>query len=100
MDPATEAKAKLSVITSMAFVLLFVPTTMSSAFADNEVAPAPPSIGASVPLTYFGPSPSMVQPELVGPYQLLKAGKVDLNAGTITLPLYEGKVKINGGKTC
>jgi hypothetical protein len=44
----------------MAFVLLFVPTTMSSAFADNEVAPAPPSIGASVPLTYFGPSPSMV----------------------------------------
>ncbi|MGB6530006.1 MAG: hypothetical protein WBF33_18025 [Candidatus Nitrosopolaris sp.] len=93
------AKAKLSVITSMAFVLLFVPTTMSSAFADNEVAPAPPSIGASVPLTYFGPSPSMVQPELVGPYQLLKSGKVDLNAGTITLPLYEGKVKINGGKT-
>ena len=57
------------------------------------------SIGASVPLTYFGPSPSMVQPELVGPYQLLKSGKVDLNAGTITLPLYEGKVKINGGKT-
>jgi hypothetical protein len=31
------AKARLSVITSMAFVLLFVPTTMSSASAENEV---------------------------------------------------------------
>ena len=53
--------------------------------------------GSAAPLTYFGPSPSMVQPELIGPYQLLKAGKVDLNAGTITLPLYEGHVLINGG---
>jgi hypothetical protein len=39
----------------------------------------------------------MVQPELIGPYQLLKAGKVDLNAGTVTLPLYEGHVLIKGG---
>ena len=39
----------------------------------------------------------MVQPELIGPYQLLKAGKVDLNAGTITLPLYQGHVLIKGG---
>ena len=61
-----------------------------------DVAPAPPSIGAGVPLTYFGPAPSMVQRELVGPYQLLKAGQVDLNAGTITLPIYQGQVKVNG----
>ncbi|MEO5576067.1 MAG: hypothetical protein ABIR67_12960, partial [Gaiellaceae bacterium] len=33
----------------------------------DEVAPAPPSIGADIPLTYFGPSPSQVQKELVGP---------------------------------
>ena len=37
----------------------------------------------------------MVQRELIGPYQLLKAGQVDLNAGTITLPLYQGQVKVN-----
>lgn len=92
------SKVKLSVTTVLAFVILFVPITISSALA-LDVAPAPPSIGAAVPLTYFGPSPSMVQPELIGPYQLLKAGKVDLNAGTITLPLYVGHVKINGGKT-
>ncbi len=66
----------------------------SSVFA-VDVAPAPPSIGAGVPLTYFRPAPSMVQRELIGPYQLLKAGQVDLNAGTITLPLYQGQVKVN-----
>jgi hypothetical protein len=61
--------------------------------ADDEITPAPPSIGADVPVTYFGPTPSSVQRELVGPFQNLKAGKVDLDKGTITLPLYEGAVK-------
>ena len=84
-------------IAALGFILLFIPTVISSSAHALDVAPAPPSIGAAVPLTYFGPSPSMVQPELIGPYQLLKAGKVDLNAGTITLPLYEGHVLIKAG---
>src|SRR5919198_1153305 len=90
---------KTAMISALGFILLFLPTIIilssstSSAYA-LDVAPAPPSIGAAVPLTYFGPSPSMLQPELIGPYQLLKSGKVDLNAGTITLPLYEGHVLI------
>lgn len=54
---------------------------------------APPSIGADIPLVYFGPAPSSVQKELVGPIQLLKAGTVDEAAGTITLPLYHGQIK-------
>jgi len=33
----------------------------------------PPSIGADVPVTYFGPQPSSVQRELVGEYQTLKS---------------------------
>ena len=37
---------------------------------DNEIAPPPPSIGADVPVTYFGPTPSQVQKELVGPVQV------------------------------
>ena len=90
------SRIELLVIPLMIFVLLFVPATMSLSFA-LDVAPAPPSIGAAVPLTYFGPSPSMVQPELIGPYQLLKAGKVDLDAATITLPLYEGHVLMKSG---
>ncbi len=64
---------------------------------DDDVEPAPPSIGADIPLTYFGPAPSQVQKELIGPYQLLKSGTLDLDAGTITLPLYKGKMK--DGKT-
>ena len=35
----------------------------------------------------------MAQRELIGPYQLLKSGQVDLNASTITLPLYRGQLK-------
>jgi hypothetical protein len=63
---------------------------------DNEIAPAPPSIGADVPVTYFGPTPSQVQKELVGPVQLLRSGEVDLKELTITLPLYKGRVNGNG----
>jgi hypothetical protein len=90
---------KTAMISALGFILFFLPATISSSISAYalDVAPAPPSIGAAVPLTYFGPSPSMVQPELIGPYQLLKAGKVDLNAGTVTLPLYEGHVLIKGG---
>jgi hypothetical protein len=59
---------------------------------EEDIAPAPPSIGADVPLTYFGPAPSMVNPRLIGPLQLLRAGTVDTNAGTVTLPLYQGRL--------
>jgi hypothetical protein len=58
--------------------------------AGDDVQPAPPSIGADVPLAYFGPAPSTVQKELVGPVQLLTAGTIDQKAGTIRLPLYTG----------
>ena len=62
----------------------------------SEIAPAPASIGADVPATYFGPAPSSVNPKLVGPVQLLKAGVVDLDKGTITLPLYKGRLGSTG----
>ncbi len=58
----------------------------------TEIQPAPASIGADVPATYFGTAPSTVQKELIGPYQLLKAGTVDQEAGTLTLPLYRGEM--------
>ncbi len=60
---------------------------------DNDAAPAPASIGADIPLTYFGPPPSSLDPELVGPHQLLRSGTIDTDAGTITLPLYQGQTK-------
>ena len=58
--------------------------------------PAPPSIGASVGLSYFGPPPSETNSSLVGPVQLLKSGRVDDQNGTITLPLYRGSLKSTG----
>jgi hypothetical protein len=61
-----------------------------------NLLPAPPSVGATVPLSYFGPSPSETNPSLVGPVQLLKSGIVDAAHGTITLPLYLGHMKGNG----
>ena len=58
----------------------------------TEIQPAPASIGADVPATYFGTAPSTVQKELIGPYQLLKAGTLDQEKGTLTLPLYKGQL--------
>ena len=54
--------------------------------------PAPPSVGASIPLSYFGPPPSDTNRSLVGPVQLLNSGVVDAKHGTITLPLYKGRL--------
>ena len=53
--------------------------------------PAAPSVGTTVNLSYFGPSPSTVNQSLVGPVQLLKTGPVDTTKGTITIPLYLGR---------
>ncbi len=63
---------------------------------NDDIAPSPPSIGADVPLTYFGPSPSSVQKELVGPLQLLRSGTINMYDSTITLPLYQGHVRGSG----
>ncbi|MEO6363500.1 MAG: hypothetical protein ABIO71_09750, partial [Caldimonas sp.] len=77
----------LACATAFAYAQGFPPPTPI-----NEIQPSPASIGADVPATYFGTAPSTVQKELVGPFQLLKAGTLDLEAGTITLPLYKGQL--------
>ena len=46
----------------------FLLTAVSAVFvpgAQAQVAPPPASVGAQVPLTYFGPMPSDVQKELI-----------------------------------
>jgi hypothetical protein len=55
-----------------------------------NLLPAPPSVGATVDISYFGPPPAESNPSLVGPVQLLKSGTVDSKRGTITIPLYLG----------
>jgi hypothetical protein len=76
----------------LGLLLITLFSLVISALAQNEVAPSPPSIGADIPVTYFGPPPSEAQRELIGPYKLLRAGTVDTNAGTVTLPLYKGQL--------
>ena len=57
----------LTVTTSSPFL-----AQISKAQKNGETTPSPPSIGSKVPLTYFGPSPSEVDPQLIGPVKLLK----------------------------
>jgi hypothetical protein len=68
-------------------------TAQTSGNAGCTFGAANAATGADVPATYFGPPPSTVQKELVGPLQLLTAGKLDAKAATLTLPLYKGKVR-------
>jgi len=83
--------AVISIGTSLvAWALLWV---TFAAPAEAQFPPPPPSVGATVPATYFGPVPSDVKREYIGPYQLLKSGKIDLEARTITIPLYQGKMR-------
>ena len=60
--------------------------------------PAPASVGATVDISYFGPPPSENNPSLVGPVQLLKSSQVNVQKGTVTLPLYQGTLA-GSGKT-
>lgn len=74
-------------------ITLALTATVASGQEAGGITPAPAAIGADVPLTYFGPSPSTVKREYIGEYQNLKSGKVDVASGTITLPLYQGVMK-------
>ncbi|HEV2728446.1 MAG TPA: hypothetical protein VGV15_00310 [Terriglobales bacterium] len=104
---ALHARAKRPVAAASTSLELAAPTAVASTTFNSEqgpgpgpigpgpgcnLFPAPPSVGATVPLSYFGPSPSEVNQSLVGPVQLLKSGTVDVAHGTITLPLYKGRL--------
>lgn len=85
-NPTSVKLAGVAVVSALALAQL----------AGTEITPSPPSVGADIPVTYFGPPPSSVEPELIGPHQLLTAGSVDLKAGTVKLPLYKGHMKGDG----
>ncbi len=78
---------------ALALVFVLMLSALTVPVAATDPGPVPPSVGADVPATYFGPPPSEVKKELFGPVKLLRAGQIDMIAGTITLPLYLGKMK-------
>lgn len=69
-------------------------------FAEDDVPPLPPeagglpgpAVGADVSESYFGPTPSEVDKNLVGPVQLLRSGSMGDDGLSITIPLYEGQM--------
>ena len=86
-------KQHLKPTTTVFTALCGLALTLGLASAQTEITPAPGSIGADIPAAYFGPDPSQTAKELVGPVQLLRSGKVDLQNATITLPVYRGQTK-------
>ncbi len=77
------------ILTAAAMMTTFVTPALAQ---DPDFQPAPASIGADIPATYFGPPPSSLDKRLVGPVQLLQSGTVDQDKGTIELPLYRGQL--------
>jgi len=59
----------------------------------QDPLPPPSSTGTNIPLTYQGPPPSEVDRNLVGPVKLLRAGTVDQEEMSVTLPLYRGELE-------
>jgi hypothetical protein len=58
----------------------------------HEARPAPASIFPDEHIIVAQPSPSEVNPSFLGPVLLMKSAIVDLEAGTMTLPLREGQL--------
>jgi hypothetical protein len=67
----------------------------SQAFAAEPLGsqPTPKGIAADVPLVLSDPAPSAFDRGQLGPANLLPSSTVDLAAGTVTLPLHEGRMK-------
>ena len=59
----------------------------------QEMREAPASIKPDLALVVGQPSPSEVDPRLLGPVLFMKSAQLDLDAGTATLPLRHGKLR-------
>lgn len=58
----------------------------------HEARPAPASIFPDEHIIVAQPSPSEVNPSFLGPVLLMKSAHIDLQAGTMTVPLREGQM--------
>lgn len=77
------------------FAGLLTGTGTGSASAEGPLGsqPSPGGVVQDVPLVISDPAPSSVERGLVGPVNLLPSGRVDLAAGTVTVPLHLGRMK-------
>ena len=87
----------LVIAASFSFILGLSLANLSLAQAeeiDDNARPAPPSIGADVPLTYLVRRRLRCRKNWSARINYCAPGVVDLDAGTITLPLYQGRMKV------
>ena len=93
----TKRTRRIALATGLALTAV-IGLSVTQSSAEDDVPPLPPElggtpgVGASVPETYFGPMPSEVDKNLVGPVQLLRSGTMSEDAMSITLPLYRGQM--------
>lgn len=59
----------------------------------HEARPAPSFLQPDHKIVVAQPSPSEVNPSFLGPVLLMKSAHIDLEKGTMKLPLYSGKLK-------
>ena len=76
----------------LSLVTLALMVTPVLAQGVSSITPPPSATGSNISQNYQGPPPSSFQKELVGPLQLLRAGKVSPDGKSITLPLYHGQM--------
>lgn len=97
----TPPTAGLSLLLSATCATLALQAVSSSAEVINrgiegkplhEARPAPKSIFPDEHIIVAQPSPSEVNPAFLGPVLLMKSAIVDLEAGTMTLPLRRGQL--------
>lgn len=86
------ARRSLTLVGGLAAASLLAGQTLMPVFGADPLPP-PSSTGTGIPLTYQGPPPAEVNKNLVGPVKLLRAGTVDQDQMTVTLPLYRGELK-------
>ena len=92
--------SKTIAIASGVALALVVGFSVMPTSAVDDVPPLPPelggpptpAVGAAVPGSYFGPMPSEVDNNLVGPVQLLRSGPMGDDGLSITVPLYQGQM--------
>ena len=84
---------RTSPVTAGLLATALLAVTAPTAFAQHQGDPPSAATGTAVPLSSFGPPPSEVDRQLVGPVQLLRSGKLDRKRGTIRLPLYLGHMR-------
>jgi hypothetical protein len=97
----TMRKITTGIVTAGALLALILPAAVQADVVVrgkegkplDEIREAPASISGDLKTIVAQPSPSEIDPRLLGPVVLLKSAHIDLEKGTATLPLRKGKLQ-------